>query len=102
MATSAAAAVAHARRKVLGYFFAQNAVVADNAQPFNPERRLERRQFERMREAGVIREAKPGRYYVDVPTWHAWHSSIHRRALMLVLAVLVVGGALLFFTLNRG
>ncbi len=86
---SAAAVVARARRLVLGYFFAHNAVTPENAQPFESDRRLQRRQFERLRARGVIREAKPGTYYVDVPVWHAWQKSLHLRILVVLITVLV-------------
>jgi hypothetical protein len=85
MATSAAVAVAAAQRRVLDYFFAQNAVMPEKAQPFITGRRLQQKQFDRMRNSGVIREAKPGLYYVDIPTWHAWRANISKRIVLLIL-----------------
>ena len=98
MATAAAAAVAVARRRVLGYFFAQNAVTPVKAQPFQSERRLQQRQFERFLANGVIREAKPGLYYVDVPSWHAWQHGLHSRAKIAVLVVVLVMAAVIVLT----
>jgi hypothetical protein len=89
MASAAAAAVAVAKRRVLDYFFTQNAVTPDNAQPFTPPQRLQRKQFERMLREGVIRETKAGYYYVDVPTWHARRYELRKRiTLLLLFAVL--------------
>ena len=102
MATAAAAAVAVARRRVLGYFFERNAVTAENAVPFASERRLQQRQFERFCGNGVIREAKPGTYYVDVPRWHAWQHGLHSRAKILLLVALIVIGVTLALTVGRG
>ena len=66
MATAAAAAVAHARREIQHHFFSHDAVRPDRAVAFEPGRMIERRQFERMRSRGIIREAKPGLYWLDV------------------------------------
>ena len=102
MATAAAAAIAVARRRVFSHFFAANAVTPENATPFVTDRRLQQRQFERFRASGVIREAKPGLYYVDVPAWNAWHGAVHMRLRIVLLAVLLVIGALLLFTVGKG
>lgn len=102
MATAAAAAVAVARRRVLSHFFAANAVTPENATPFATERRLQQRQFERFVRSGIIIEAKPGLYYVDVPAWNAWHGGMHTRLKVVLLAALLVIGAVLFFTMGKG
>jgi hypothetical protein len=102
MATAAAAAVAVARRRVLGFFFERNAVTPEHAVPFVSERRLQQRQFERFCGNGVIREAKPGNYYVDVPRWHEWQHGLHSRAKLIVLVMLIAAGVALAVTLGRG
>ncbi|MEZ0241953.1 MAG: hypothetical protein ACAH11_01150 [Sphingomonas sp.] len=102
MATSAAAAIAVARRRVFSHFFAANAVTPENAVPFASDRRLQQRQFERFLGSGVIREAKPGLYYVDVPAWNAWHGGMHTRLKIALLAMVLVIGAVLFFTVGKG
>ncbi len=102
MATAAAAAVAVARRRVLGYFFERNAVTPDHAVPFMTERRLQQRQFERFCRNGVIREGKPGAYYVDVPRWNEWQHGLHKRAKIALLIVLLVMGVALWFTVGHG
>jgi hypothetical protein len=66
MATAAAAAAAKARRDIQHHFFSHDAVRPDRAVAFDPPSRLKRRLFERMRSGGIIREAKPGLYWLDV------------------------------------
>lgn len=102
MATSAAAAIAVARRRVFSHFFAANAVTPENATGFATERRLQQRQFERFLAKGVIREARPGLYYIDMPAWDAWHGAVHTRLKIVLLAALLVIGAVLFFTVGKG
>ena len=66
MATAAAAAVAHARREIQHHFFSEDAVRPDRAVAFEARNGIEQRQFDRYRSAGVIREAQPGLYWLDV------------------------------------
>lgn len=66
MATAAAAAVAKARRDIQHHFFSNDAVRPDRAVAFDAGSRLQQRQFERMRSRGIIREAEPGLYWLDV------------------------------------
>lgn len=102
MATAAAAAVAIARRRVLGFFFERNAVTPENAVPFVTDRRLQQRQFERFCSNGVIKEGKPGLHYVDVVRWNEWQHGLHMRAKIAILIVLLVMGAVLFLTVGQG
>jgi hypothetical protein len=98
MATGAAAAIARARRDVQHYFFSRDAVRPDRAVPFEADRMIEQRQFERMKAKGIIREAEPGTYWLDVVDYDADLRSRHARvkaALLVVILVLVVVFALL-------
>ena len=101
MATAAAAAIAHARREIQHHFFSHDAVRPDRAVAFEPERMIEQRQFERMRRRGIIREAKPGLYWLDVV---AYDIDLRRRfmrvriALLIMILVLAVGFGLSIFT----
>jgi hypothetical protein len=102
MATAAAAAVAIARRRVLGFFFERNAVSPENAVPFVSERSLQQRQFDRFCANGVIKQGgKPGNFYVDVPRWNEWQHGLHNRAKIAILIVLLVMAAVLLFTVGR-
>jgi len=102
MATAAAAAVAKARRDIQHHFFSHDAVRPDRAVAFEANRRIEERQFERMRSRGIIREARPGLYWLDVV---AYDIDLRQRFTRVrwVLLVMVVGlaVALGFATANR-
>ncbi len=94
MATAAAAIMAKARREVASHFMANNAVSAASAVGFEPNRRVKRRQFERMRNAGVIHTAGTNRYWLDVPRYDEWQRSRRRRAGLVVGAAALVGAAI--------
>ena len=102
MATAAAAAVAKARRDIQHHFFSHDAVRPDRAVAFEANRRIEERQFERMRSRGIIREAKPGLYWLDVVAYDIDLRQHFTRVRWLLL-VMVVGlaVALGFATANR-
>ena len=87
MATAAAAAVAHARREIQHHFFSHDAVRPDRAVAFEPDRMIEQRQFERMRSRGIIREASPGLYWLDVV---AYDIDLRQRFTRVRLALLVM------------
>ena len=87
MATVIAAVVAKARRDIQHYFFQEDAVRADRAVRFEPNSRIQERQFELMRARGIVREAKPGYFWVDIPKYD---SELRRRLMTLRLVLLVV------------
>jgi hypothetical protein len=93
MATAAAAAVARARREIQHHFFSQDAVRPDRAVAFDASRRIEERQFERMRSRGIIREAKPGLYWLDVVAYDVDLRQRFTRVRWLLL-IMVVGLAI--------
>ena len=93
MATAAAALVARARREIQHHFFSNDAVRPDRAVSFDPSNGFEQRQFDRMARRGIIREAGPGPYWLDVVAYDLDLRARHRRvktALLIVIAVLVV------------
>ena len=103
MATAAvAAAVARATREIQHHFFSHDAVRPDRAVAFHPGKRIEERQFERMRSRGIIREAKPGLFWLDVVAYDIDLRQRFTRVRWLLL-VMVVGlaVALGFATANR-
>jgi len=102
MATAVAAAVAKARRDIQHHFFSHDAVRPDRAVAFEANRRIEERQFERMRSRGIIREARPGLYWLDVVAYDIDLRQRFTRVRWLLL-VMVVGlaVALGFATANR-
>lgn len=90
MATGAAAAIARARRDVQHHFFSHDAVRPERAVPFEADRMIEQRQFERMREKGIIREGEPGTYWLDVVAYDADLRTRHARVKVALLAALLV------------
>lgn len=94
MATAAAAIVAKRRRDILSHFLTANAVSADGAVAYQPERRVDRRQFGHLLDAGVIVEAGPGSYFVDVPAYDSWNRSRRRKVGLILGGVIAAGAAL--------
>jgi hypothetical protein len=94
MATAAAAANAKARRDVQHHFFSNDAVRPDSAVPFDPASRLQRKQFERMRSVGIVHEAKPGQYWMDVVAYDIdlrRRFTLVRTILLTMVVVLLIG-----------
>ena len=97
MATVIGAAIARARRDVQHYFFSEDAVRPDRAVRFEPQNRLQKRQFELMLARGIVREEKRGRYWIDIP---AYDVDLRRRfervraVLIAIIALLLVGALL--------
>lgn len=97
MATIIAAAVARARRDIRHYFFSADAVQRARAVRFEPNNRLESRQFRRMLANGVIREAKPGTYWIDLPAYDEemrWRFAWLRNVLLAIIFMVLVGIAI--------
>ncbi len=104
MATAAAAVIARARRDIQHEFFSQDAVRADRAIAFDPARHAQRRVFERWRRAGVIREARPGHYWLDVVAYDLDLRRRHGRVRIMLLAIiglLLIGAAVGFLNLRH-
>jgi len=90
MATAAAAAVAKARRDIQHHFFSHDAVRPDRGVGFEPDRMIEQRQFERMRARGIIREASPGLYWLDVVAYDIDLRQRHSRIALILLVMVVL------------
>ena len=97
MATTAAIVVAAARRTVVSHFMARNAVAPADAVVFAPARRLERKQFERLRDSGVIEATSDGRFWLNVAVYDRWRNRLRKRIGLLVgLGAVAAGVAALF------
>lgn len=104
MATAAAAVIARARRDIQHEFFRQDAVRAERAIAFEPSRHAQRRVFERWQRAGIIQEARPGHYWLEVTAYDVDLRQRHNRVRILLLAMialLLIGGAVGLLTLPR-
>ena len=94
MATAAAAVMAKARRDVVSHFMGANAVSAESAVEYEPGRNIHQRQFERLCDAGVIRAAGDGKYWIDVARYDEWSRSRRRRVGIAVGTVVAIGAVL--------
>ena len=92
MAT-AAAIVAKARRDVISHLMSRNAVAPDKAVEWVPDRRIQRRQIERMVDAGVIVSTGTDRYYLHVPAYDEWRRKLRRRAAFVMASLVAIGAA---------
>ncbi len=80
-----AAAMARARRRVIGHFMARGAVSPDKAVSFTLERRMERKFFDRLCEKGVLVATPDERWYIDPSKLEAYQQS-RRKRMRFVLA----------------
>lgn len=97
MATAAVAAIIEqARREVVSHFLSRNAVSADAAVDFTPRRRDERREFERLQRAEVLKPGRNGSYYLDAPAYAAWQHTQRKHSR------LAIGGLIAVLTASLG
>lgn len=90
MATAAAAMTARARREIQHQFFAADAVRPDRAIPFDPANGFERRQFDRLRDRGIVREDMSRRYWLDLPAYDNLIRERHARVRTALIVVLLL------------
>ena len=99
MGTSvAAAAIIRKERELVEHFAAAGAVSPPSAKSSSELGVHERFAWIRLVDRGVIREAAPGKYYFDEPTWVALRQRRRRLALVLMIVVVALAGALLIAT----
>lgn len=96
MATAAPAIIAAARRRLLAHFRVAGATSEDTAIPFEGRRLIERRQFERMLNAGVFRQEPSGRYWLDEKRADEWSRARRKRG--LIIAAIAAGAAAIFLS----
>lgn len=89
----AAAVVARARRKVISFFMAQNAISPDRAVAFVTNRPIERRMLDRFVAAKVLVPVGDDRFYVDVPAWDTYERRRRRRVGLFMGALAAAGAA---------
>lgn len=93
-----AAMVMRARRKIVAHFFVHHAVSADEAVPYVPGSLIMRRQFEKLRGRGVIRDGAPGSFWIDTAAYQADNDRRHRRVAVIALVLALIAAAIpLFF-----
>ena len=97
-ASAAAAVIIRKERELVEHFMAAGAVAPSSARSSSDLGVHERFAWMRLIERGVIREAGPGRYYFDEPTWVALRRRRRRLALVLIIFVAVFAVATMMAT----
>ncbi|MDP5280234.1 hypothetical protein Q9Q95_15000 [Sphingomonas sp. DG1-23] len=90
-----AAMMSRARRRIADHFHVHHAISAEDAVAFVPQSRAEHSQFARMRARGVVREAEPGRYWLDTAAWRAEAEARRRMLVPIVIALCVIVAGLI-------
>jgi len=89
-------AAAHAERRITRALLAEGADRPATAQPLDVSF-VRRRALRRLVHSGVVREAEPGRYWLDGAAYDAWRAARLSRVLwmLLVVGVLLAVGIVL-------
>ena len=96
-ASVAAAVIIRKERELVEHFTAAGAVSPSSARSSSDLGVHERFAWIRLVERGVIREAAPGKYYFDEPTWVA----LRQRRRRVALVLMIVFGALALLIATR-
>lgn len=83
------AAAARSRRRIAEHFLIHDAVSSDATVDYIPESGFERNQFSWMLRKGLLREARPGAYWLDAPAWAIFQET-QRQTIALLLGVIFV------------
>ena len=84
-----------AERRIIQRLLRSNAVAPDRAQPLADLRRIESGRLSRLIADGVIREAPPGRYYLDARALGDYWFGIRRKRAILIIAIVVAAAAVI-------
>lgn len=87
--------VSRARRPVTNHFLALHAISANDAVAYVPQDASQRFQFDQMRGAGIIHEAIPGHFWLDLPALKADEDAKRLRMVPVAIVVAVVAALLL-------
>ena len=97
-ASVAAAAIIRKQRELVEHFTEAGAVSPSSARSPTDLGVHERFAWMRLVERGVIREAAPGRYYFDEPTWVALRQRRRRVAVVVIIVCVVLAVAVMIAT----
>jgi hypothetical protein len=89
------------QNQYLRRFQEAGAVSPDNAKSLEQVGCRDSRMFQRMVRREVIRQAAPGKYYLDVEAAQAFRLARRERALNALLIVLVIAVVLIYFSMKR-
>ena len=93
------ALIAAARRRIFRTFREAGATTQAAAIAYEPHRLIDRRQFERMQRAGVVRDIA-GRFWLDEKRASEWNAARRKRGLAAAAAILAAGVIVLGLTPN--
>ena len=93
---AAAVIIARRDRETVDAFRRAGAVSAEHAQPLYAIGLTESHAVARLRRRAVLREASPGAWYLDEPSWEAARCTRRRLALAMIAIALIVAGFALF------
>jgi hypothetical protein len=93
MGAAVAALVAKREREVVDDFRNAGATSPEKAQPYTPTGHGSSLAMRRLHRQAVIREAAPGRYYLDEEVWAAVRRTRMRivMVLILILGIVLIG-----------
>lgn len=92
--------IAAVERKLVRELQERRAFSTSTAIPLDPGRLIRRRRLDRLVRTGVVREARPGHYWLDPSAWEEYEA--RKRMLRLVALALLLAGAALWFFTQRG
>jgi hypothetical protein len=97
MGAPAVAAVMRRReQEVVDDFRAANATSPERAQPYEALGFGESLALKRLHNRAVIREAAPGRFYLDEEVWAAVRRTRRRIATVIILMILILAAGIMF------
>ena len=79
-----------AERRVILRLMRAGAVSGETARPLDNLRWMQARRLKRLVDAGVVQEARPGRYYLNVPALADHMTARRQRAALLLVVVLAL------------
>lgn len=87
---SVAAAIIIRQRRLVQQFLTAGATSPETARTLDDLGARDDHILHRLKQRAVVREAKPGRFYVDEPSWTALRA-LRRRLAAIMLGLLAVG-----------
>ena len=98
MAPAVAAVILRNEKDLIAHFRATGSLTPDSARSLSALGADSDVAFRRLQRRAVIREGKPGFYYLDEASWAALQASRHRVAFILVPLLILLGIAAALWT----
>ena len=98
MGTAAAAIIIRKQRDIVRVFQGAGVTTPDRARDPDALGIDQSLVFKGLVRRAVLREASPGRYYLDEPSWNAMGSRRRRMAVVVLVALIAAGAAVVLTT----